>query len=1251
MGSSKTDVKSIFGQAMALSSSEERAAYLQEACADDKELRAEIEALLQAERDAGSFLRERNPCPAATVDEPITERPGTLIGPYKLLEQIGEGGFGVVFMAEQQEPIRRKVALKVLKPGMDTRQVIARFEAERQALALMDHPNIAHVFDGGATASGRPYFVMELVRGVPVTDFCDQNRLSIRERLELFIDVCQAVQHAHQKGIIHRDIKPSNVLVTLHDNQALVKVIDFGIAKATGQQLTDKTLFTNFAQMIGTPLYMSPEQAQMTSLDVDTRSDVYSLGVLLYELLTGTTPFDKERLRTVGFDEIRRIIREEEPPKPSTRISTLGQAATTASANRKSESRKLSQLCRGELDWIVMKALEKDRNRRYETASAFAADVQRHLNDEPVQACPPSSWYRLRKLARRHRGPILAVAAVLVALVVGIVGLAIGLFQAEKQRQAAETARDSESKQKQRAEQEKQIAQAVRLFLQEKLLGQADPYQQADALLRFGGAGAVPKENPTIRELLDRAAKELAPDKIDAQFPNEPLVQAAILQTVGDAYRGIGEYEKSIDHMLRARDLRQRHLGPDHPDTLSTLNNLGDAYMDAGKPTEAIAVLEPVRDKRVAQLGDDHPDTLTTLNNLALAYSLSGKIEESISLNEHVRDRRIATLGPDHSDTLMTLNNLASVYLDAGKPTEAIRLFEQVRDRRQKKQGPAHPLTLNALHNLAEAFLAAERFPEAISLNMEVRSKQEETLGAEHPHTLLTVHNLANAYRADGKPVKAIAMFKEVSPKLVEKLGPDHPLTLTALHNLAIAYEDAGKLKEAISLYEQVRDKKIAKLGAQHPETLTTLHNLALAYRKAGRPQEVILLLEKVRDGRIAKLGPDHLETLNTLDNLARAYHAEGNPAKAIPLLEQVRDGRLAKLGAGHALTVSTLNSLASAYGDAGRHADAVRQYEELRDQLIKTRGPDHADTLKTLVNLATTYRAAGKLPEAIRLYEQTVPRMREIFGAESPDTLHALSNLAVAYWAAKQLDRSVPLFEELLQKWTSKYGANHPERLITMANLAYNYRDAGRQSEAVAILEEALAGCVSSRHRCRSWPRSSGGRRRSTTTPASSPSRSRSIGSSWSKRVGNTGRTTCKRPRRCAIWASTCSARTRGLPRSRCCASAWKSRPDWRPMPLRQATSSGCSAAHTCARRSTPKPSRCCWLGPRRAKPIFLIRCASPAWSRWSSYMTAGASRKKRRNGGNKERRSSPMPRRRNRRENSLPRPLERLVRAVNLE
>ena len=350
----------------------------------------------------GSTPPNHNPNP---FDQPpIIEQPGSTIGPYKLLEQIGEGGMGTVFMAEQSQPVRRKVALKIIKPGMDTKQVIARFEAERQALALMDHPNIAKVHDGGTTEAGRPYFVMELVRGIPITDYCDREHLTIPERLDLFVLVCRAVQHAHQKGIIHRDLKPSNVMVTVIDGVPVPKVIDFGVAKATGQSLTDHTLFTAFHQFVGTPLYMSPEQADLAGVDVDTRSDIYSLGVLLYELLTGTTPFDQDTFRTAALDEMRRIVREEEPPKPSARLSTLRDTPTSVSANRNANPRQLNRVVRGELDWIVMKALEKDRARRYETANDFAADVMRHLTDQPVGACPPSAWYRFSKYCPAQPG-------------------------------------------------------------------------------------------------------------------------------------------------------------------------------------------------------------------------------------------------------------------------------------------------------------------------------------------------------------------------------------------------------------------------------------------------------------------------------------------------------------------------------------------------------------------------------------------------------------------------------------------------------------------------------------------------------------------------------------------------------------------------------------------------------------------------------------------------------------------------------
>lgn len=404
MNSQQLDEEAVFQIARVLPDTDNRKIYLNQVCAGDQALRERVEALLGVYDQEQSFLKSNHSEKATTDRSPVTETCGDQIGRFKLLQKIGEGGFGLVFMSEQSRPVRRKVALKIIKPGMDTKAVVARFEAERQALAMMDHPNIARVLDGGATDSGRPYFVMELVKGVPITDYCDQNQLPARERLELFVNVCQAVQHAHQKGIIHRDLKPSNILVTLHDGRPMVKVIDFGVAKAINQQLTEKTLFTAYGQMVGTPQYMSPEQAEMSGLDVDTRSDIYSLGVLLYELLTGTTPLESARLRTAGYAEMQRLIREEEPPKPSTRLSSTGEQLTMIAKHRSVSPEQLQRVVRGDLDWIVMRALEKDRGRRYETATSMADDVQRYLTDEPVEARPPSSGYRLRKFIRRNRG-------------------------------------------------------------------------------------------------------------------------------------------------------------------------------------------------------------------------------------------------------------------------------------------------------------------------------------------------------------------------------------------------------------------------------------------------------------------------------------------------------------------------------------------------------------------------------------------------------------------------------------------------------------------------------------------------------------------------------------------------------------------------------------------------------------------------------------------------------------------------------
>jgi serine/threonine protein kinase len=480
MAVDREQVENIFNAAMALDVTA-RSTYLDIACRDDSELHARVEALLASHDAADSFMAHplhhaaavgALDCPAP----PVTEGPGARIGRYKLLERIGEGGFGVVYMAEQQAPVRRKVALKVLKPGMDSRQVLARFDAERQALAIMDHPNIAKVFDGGMTDSGRPYFAMELVKGVPITEFCDQQQLPPRQRLELFAHVCHAVQHAHQKGIIHRDIKPTNVLVIMHDATPVVKVIDFGVAKALGQELTEKTLFTGFAQLLGTPLYMSPEQAGQSAIDVDTRSDIYSLGVLLYELLTGTTPFDKERFKTAAQDEIRRIIREEEPPTPSMRLSHSKDSLASISAQRHTEPAKLTKLVRGELDWIVMKALEKDRNRRYETANAFATDVQRYLANEPVLACPPSTTYRFRKFIRRNQVGVVAGSAIVAALTIGL-GLSTWMYLQERQAHRRAVAAEQEQTRL------RQQAEVGELISRVGLLASREQFEEADALL------------------------------------------------------------------------------------------------------------------------------------------------------------------------------------------------------------------------------------------------------------------------------------------------------------------------------------------------------------------------------------------------------------------------------------------------------------------------------------------------------------------------------------------------------------------------------------------------------------------------------------------------------------------------------------------------------------------------------------------------------------------------------------------------
>ncbi len=936
--------RDLFLEALGLPEAD-RPARLDRACAGDPALRRRVEVLLAAHDGAGGLLdlppdetaavtgppeptstlgEPETVDPAATVDvppsgdppptgaydpagtvdatpvgdaAPTAHRPptapdasiGTRIGPYHLLQVIGEGGMGTVYLAEQERPVRRKVALKIIKAGMDTGQVVARFEAERQALALMDHPNIARVLDAGATDAGLPYFVMELVHGVPITQYCDDNRLTTRRRLELFVPVCRAIQHAHQKGIIHRDIKPTNVLVTSHDGRPVPKVIDFGVAKAVEQRLTERTLFTQFGALVGTLEYMSPEQAEMSDLGIDTRSDVYALGVLLYELLTGTTPLERSRLRRAGYAEILRRIREEEPPRPSTRLSDPAQPLPSISARRQTEPTRLARLVRGELDWIVMKALEKDRSRRYETALGFARDVERHLAGEAVEAIPPSRRYRLSKFAHRHRAGLATAVGFATLLVLGAVGStwqairataaeeqarldAVRAIQAEERTRAqrdraveaearAGRERDRAVEARARADSEGEKARrsaaesaAVLKFFQDRVLAAARPEGQN------GGLG----RDATIRQAVDAAEPT-----ITGAFPDQPLVEASVRAVLAETYRYLGEQAAAIRQAERSAELRGIHLGPDHPDTLVSQGNLAGAYQAAGQLDRAIPILERTLEAKVRKLGPDHPGTLASRNNLATAYQAAGQADRAIPILERTLEAQARKLGPDHPNTLNFQNNLAIAYQAAGQNDRAITILERTLEAQVRKLGADHPNTLASRNNLAGAYQAAGQLDRAIPIFERTLEARARKLGPEHPDTLSSRNNLATAYHDAGQLDRAIPIYQRTLEAQVRKLGPDHPDTLSSRNNLALARRARQALPTAVVAEDAYR-RTLDRLGADHPDTLAARRDWGGLLLDAGVLGPAGAQLRATLDDARRALGPDHRVTLATRRHLAR---------------------------------------------------------------------------------------------------------------------------------------------------------------------------------------------------------------------------------------------------------------------------------------------------------------------------------------------------------------------------------------------
>ncbi len=791
--------------------------------------------------------------PTETVEP--TDSPQDRIGPYKLLDKLGEGGMGEVWLAEQQEPVKRKVALKVIKQGMDTKQVVARFEAERQALAMMDHPAIAKVYEAGATPRGRPYFVMEHVKGVPITEHCDRHKLTNTQRLDLFMQACEGVQHAHQKAIIHRDLKPANVLVSVQDGKATPKIIDFGVAKATAQSLTDKTMHTQLGVMIGTPAYMSPEQAEMTGQDIDTRTDVYALGVILYELMVGALPFDMKDLQQAGFEAMVRKIREDEPPKPSTRLSTLGEHSTQSAKKRQTELPALKRELTGDLDWITLKCLEKDRNRRYGSPSELAADIQRYLTDQPVLATPPSAGYRAKKFIRRHSAGVAAAALGVLVLVAFAATMAV-----QAKRIAAE--RDRANVERARAAKEAKARGQVSEFMKE--------------LFTISDPGEARGNSITARELLDVGA-----EKMDTMLLEQPEIRAELMATMGDVYTQLGLYPQAEPLLDKALDERKRVLGDDHPHTLSSMGGLADLYGYQGRYDEAEPIFLQTLEAQKRVLGDDHPDTLTSMNNLALLYTEQGRYDEAETLYRQTLETQKRVLGDDHPETLTSMNNLANLYLNQGRYDEAEPIYRQTLETLKRVLGDDHPYTLKSMNNLASLYLYQGRYDEAEPLIRQTLETQKRVLGDDHPETLTSLMSLGFVYKDQGRYDEAETLYRQALETEKRVLGDDHPSTTVSMGNLGELYVLQGRPQKAEALLKKAVEIETRTLSREHIITGVTIRKHGVSLTALNRHTEAEATLLEAHEILTAAVGADHGQTLKVVRNLADLYEAWGKPEKA----------------------------------------------------------------------------------------------------------------------------------------------------------------------------------------------------------------------------------------------------------------------------------------------------------------------------------------------------------------------------------
>jgi serine/threonine protein kinase/tetratricopeptide (TPR) repeat protein len=1082
------DEEALFHAARRIADLDARALFISQACGDDGALAERVRTLLEMHEQESDGLE---PLPAGTMDyQPLAERPGSRVGPYKLMEQIGEGGFGLVFVAEQTEPVHRKVALKVIKPGMDSQQVMNRFQAERQALAMMDHPNIARVLDAGATDTGRPYFVMELVRGIPITAYCDQNHLTPRERVELFVSVCHAIQHAHQKGVIHRDIKPSNVLVTSHDGKPVAKVIDFGVAKAIHQPLTERTIYTNFAQMVGTPLYMSPEQAEMSGLDIDTRSDIYSLGVLLYELLTGSTPLAKKRVATAAYDEIRRLIREEEPPKPSTRLSSSDSLAAIA-AQRHTEPAKLSRLVQGDLDWITMKALEKDRTRRYETANGLARDIQHYLADEVVEARPPSTAYRLRKFARKNRAALTTAVTLVLLLVAGITA---STWLAVRATRAEAAARDAQQAEAERAEGERRAnadladKNAALAEEQAKVQARFELAQKAIALFHTGVSEDALLKNAEFTALRTKLLKEAAGFYSDLEKLLAGKTDAKSRKLLADGYFQLGEVTEKIGDKKEALAVQRKALavrrelaaapGADvetRLDVARSLAAVANLLRSTGDPAGALTALQEQRDLAAA-LEAEAP-TNAVRQQLAKGHnSIGGVLSETGKLAEALKEYQkalairqpLADANPAVTDFQRDLaqshNNIALVLSHTGKPAEALQESQQALAIVQQL-AESNPTVTDFQRGLAGSYFSfgtvlyetgkpAEALQE-IQKALAIWQKLADANPAvtDYQSGLATSHNNIGAVLYEtGKPVEALQEHRKALA-IRQKLADANP-AVTAFqsdlagshHNIGLFLSETGKPAEALQEYQKalVIQQKLAEANpavTQFQIFLANHHaNIGLVLSTTGKPAEAL---------------QEHRKALAIRQKLADA-----NPA--------VTDYQ-SDLAKGHVHIGGVLS-------ETGKPAEALQEYQKALAIFQKLADANPAVTAFPS-DLAATHDLIGRLharenrfSEAFAALDRGLAILEKLADADPTSTQHADPlGYSHAYrgWAHVRAGHPAEAAADLrraLALWDKVTAADNGTRfergraLALLAGLAADGKSGVSAAEAAAFADQAVA-------------------------------------------------------------------------------------------------------------------------------------------------------------------------------------------------